>query len=101
MIDRLKREPAVVISIIAAAVLAALQSLIGNDVISADIGATLIGFIDNTSTPDVPLDGWGLLIVLGFLTRFFVTSAAAPAVKEGTTVTVITPAGEPNREITA
>jgi len=100
MIDRLKREPAVVIGIIGTVALAVIQSLSGQGVIGPDIAATVIGFIDNTATP-VPLDGWGLLLITGIVIRFFVTSASAPAVKEGTLVTVVTPPGEPNREIVA
>lgn len=39
--------------------------------------------------------------VLGFLTRKSVTPLAAPVIAEGTTVTVTTPAGVPDRVVTA
>lgn len=72
MFDRLKREPAVVIGIIAAAALATVQSLAGNEVISADLAATVQRALD-------PSSGWALPIIVGIITRFFVS----PATKVG------------------
>ena len=66
MLDRLKQEPAVVIGILAAAALAALNSLAGNGIIQQDFVDTLASAIDPTQ------GGWALPIILGFVTRFFV-----------------------------
>lgn len=93
MIDRLKREPAVVIGIIAAAALAVVQSLAGSGVVGQDVADT----IGKALAPD---GGWAVPIIVAVVTRFFVTSATAPTVKEGTEVTVLTPAGEPNKTVT-
>lgn len=68
MIDRLKREPAVVIGILFAAVLAVVQSLAGNGVIEPDIAATIGRALD-------PSSGWALPILAGIITRFFVSPA--------------------------
>lgn len=68
--DRLKREPAVVIGIIAAAVLATVQSLAGNGVIEADLAATVGRALD-------PQTGWAIPIVVGIITRYFVSPANA------------------------
>jgi hypothetical protein len=70
--DRLKREPAVVIGIIAAAVLATVQSLAGNGVIGADLAATVVRALD-------PATGWALPIIVGLITRYFVYSPDAVA----------------------
>lgn len=66
MLDRLRREPAVVIGILAAAVLAALRSLAGDGVIQPDFVDTVASAIDPTR------GGWALPIIVGFVTRFFV-----------------------------
>lgn len=68
MIDRIKNEPAVVIGIVFAAVLAAIQSLAGNGVIGADLAATIGRALD-------PQSGWALPIIVGIITRFFVSPA--------------------------
>lgn len=73
--NRIRREPAVVIGIVAAVALAVLQTLGGQGVLEPDLVATITGFFDNASTADVPLDGWGMPIVLGVITRFFVSPA--------------------------
>lgn len=71
MIDRIKREPAVVIGIIAAAALAAIQSLAGNGVIGQDVADT----IGKAFNPD---GGWAIPIIVAVITRFFVSPAAKP-----------------------
>jgi hypothetical protein len=71
MIARLKREPAVVIGIAAAAILAAVQSLGGNGVIRPDV-------VDSIANALNPTSGWALPIVIGFVTRWFVSPAAKP-----------------------
>jgi hypothetical protein len=68
IIARIKGEPAVVIGIVFAAVLAAIQSLAGNGVISGDIATTIGHAID-------PQTGWALPILVGVITRFFVSPA--------------------------
>lgn len=62
----IKREPAVVIGIVFAAVLAAIQSLAGDGVIGADLADTLGRALD-------PTTGWALPIIGGIITRFFVS----------------------------
>ena len=66
--DRLKREPAVLIGVIAAAILAVVQSLAGNEIITGDIAVT----IQNALSPE---SGWAIPIILGLITRFFVSPA--------------------------
>jgi len=92
MIDRLKREPVLVVSVLFAAAYAVVQTLNGSGVISPDIADTIGKAIN-------PEGGWLLPIVAGLIIRFFVTPTAAPVVKEGTEVTVVTPPGEPNRSV--
>lgn len=69
MIARIKNEPAVVIGILFAAALAAIQSLAGNGVISGDLTATIGRALD-------PQSGWALPILAGLITRFFVSPAS-------------------------
>jgi hypothetical protein len=93
MIDRLKREPVVIIGVVFAAAYAVIASLAGQGVIGQDIADTIGRAIN-------PEGGWLLPIVAALITRFFVTPTAAPVVKEGTEVTVVTPPGEPNKTVT-
>lgn len=74
-LDRLRKEPAVIIGILAATTLAVVQSLAGQGVITPDLATTITGFFDNAST-ELPMDGWGLPVILGLVTRFFVYSPA-------------------------
>lgn len=67
--DRLKREPAVVIGILASVVLAVITSLAGNGVISQDIAATIGKALDPSQ------GGWAIPIIVGIVTRFFVSPA--------------------------
>ena len=67
-----QREPAVWIGIIAAVLLALATQLAGNGLISSDLLATVQTAIDPTQ------GGWLLPIVLGLITRFFVSPAAKP-----------------------
>jgi hypothetical protein len=69
--DRLKREPAVVIGIVAAVILAVVQSLNGSGVLGADAADTISKALD-------PTTGWAIPIVLGIVTRFFVSPASKP-----------------------
>ena len=71
IIDKIKAEPAVVIGIIAACVLAVVQTLSGYGVIGPDIAATIGRALDPTS-------GWAIPIIVGVITRFFVSPAAKP-----------------------
>lgn len=70
LFERLKKEPAVLIGILAAAVLAAVKSLAGDGIVSGDI-AEMIG-----KAIDPAQGGWALPILSGFVTRFFVFSPA-------------------------
>lgn len=74
MLERLQKEPAVIIGIIAAAALAALNSLAGNGVIGQDVVDTIASAIDPTK------GGWAIPILVGFVTRFFVY--APPSVQK-------------------
>lgn len=74
LFDRLKSEPAVVIGILAAAVLAAVKSLAGDGILSGDI-ADMIG-----KALDPAQGGWALPIISGLITRFFVF--APPSVQK-------------------
>jgi hypothetical protein len=66
-IARLKNEPAVVIGIIGAAAVAAIQSLAGNEIIRPDIAATIGNLVGTLEQP-----GPIVLILAGIVTRFFV-----------------------------
>jgi len=70
MIARIRSEPAVVIGIIAAALLAALASLTGNGVIDPDVMTT----VERALNPD---GGWAIPIIVGIITRFFVSPATS------------------------
>lgn len=65
----LKKEPAVIIGVLAACVLAVVQTLAGEGVIGADLSDTVTKALD-------PTTGWALPIILGIVTRFFVYSPA-------------------------
>lgn len=80
ILARLRNEPAVVIGVIAAAVMAGLQYASGAELVSADVVASVGRFFDNPTTAEVPLDGWGTTIVVGIITRFFVSPASKPGV---------------------
>jgi hypothetical protein len=74
LLIRLQKEPAVIIGILAAAVLAAVQSLSGNGILSGDV-ADMIG-----KAIDPAQGGWALPILSGLVTRFFVF--APPSVQK-------------------
>jgi len=61
--------PAILVGAIAAALLAAIQSLAGDGVIGEDVLATVAGALDPTK------GGWLLPLLIGALTRFFVSPA--------------------------
>jgi len=63
----LNKEPAVLIGILFAAVLAVVQVLSGEGIIGADIADTISKALD-------PTTGWALPIIIGLVTRFFVFS---------------------------
>lgn len=65
-----QREPAVWVGIIAALVLAIVTSLAGSGIIGADILSTVQKALDPTQ------GGWALPIIIGIITRFFVSPAA-------------------------
>lgn len=69
MLAKLKNEPAVVIGVLAAALLAALQSLAGHGAIRPDIVDTIAKALDPGQ------GGWAIPIIVGFVTRFFVSPA--------------------------
>jgi len=65
MLDRLKREPAVIIGVLAAAALAVVQQLGGASLLDGSV-------VDWVTRALNPTDGWALPIILGLITRFFV-----------------------------
>ena len=71
MLDKIKAEPAVGIGIVAACGLAVVQTLAGSGVIGDDIAGTIGRALDPTS-------GWALPIIIGLVTRFFVSPAEKP-----------------------
>jgi hypothetical protein len=64
------REPAVIVGIGAAVVLAVIQTLVGKGVLSPDIGTTIGQALDPTQ------GGWAIPIIVGIVTRFAVYSPA-------------------------
>ena len=70
IIARIKAEPAVAIGTLAAVALAVVQTLAGRGVIGPDIADTVLRALD-------PQAGWALPIILGIVTRFFVSPARA------------------------
>lgn len=80
MLARLKKEPAVIIAILGAAVLAAVQQASGAELISPDLATTIANLIDNPATPEVPFDGTAMVILIGVVTRFFVSPASKPGI---------------------
>ena len=68
--SRLKREPALLIGLIATVILGAVQYASGNALIGADLAATVQSAID-------PTTGWAIPLILGFITRFFVSPATS------------------------
>lgn len=71
LIDKIKSEPAVVIGVVAACVLAVVQTLSGYGVIGPDLAATFGRALD-------PTTGWAIPIVVGLITRLFVSPAQKP-----------------------
>ena len=67
MLDKIKREPAVIIGILAAVVLAVVQTLGGHGILSGSVVDVVTRALD-------PNSGWLIPVVLGLITRFFVTS---------------------------
>ena len=86
LFDRLKKEPAVVIGILAAAVLAAVKSLAGDGILAGDVADWIGKALD-------PQGGWALPIILAGVTRFFVFSPAK--VQEIANASTYLPAGTP------
>ncbi len=68
IIEVIRNNPAVVVGVIFSAALAAIQSLAGNEVISPDLAASVGKALD-------PQSGWALPIVVGLITRLFVSKA--------------------------
>lgn len=64
----IRKEPAVVIGILAAVVLAVVNTLTGQGVLDPDIGVTIGKAIDPAQ------GGWAIPILVGVVTRFFVYS---------------------------
>jgi hypothetical protein len=68
----MKREPAVIIGILASALYAAVLSLTGSGVIGSDVAATIGLMIDPAQ------GGWLLPIIVALITRIFVSPAERP-----------------------
>lgn len=71
IIAKIKGEPAFVIGTVAAVILAVLQTLAGRGIVGTDVLDTVARAID-------PTTGWAIPIILGFVTRFFVSPAEKP-----------------------
>ena len=69
--SRLRKEPALLIGLVATVILAAVQYASGNLLISTDLAGTIQNAID-------PTTGWAIPIILGFITRWFVSPATSP-----------------------
>lgn len=65
---RIKAEPAVVIGILAAAILAGVQVAAGHDLVSGSVVDWVTKALD-------PNGGWAIPILVGIVTRFFVSPA--------------------------
>jgi len=90
------RQPAFWIGLLVTLILGAVQTLLGEGVIS-DVAAGKV--------TDIVTAVGGVLVLLapliaGLLIKPVVTPTAAPALPEGTSVTVITPPGEANSQVT-
>ncbi len=81
ILDRIRKEPAVVIGILAACILAVVNTLAGQGVIGTDVADTIGRAIDPNALPN---GGWALPIVVGLVTRFFVYSPPTVAVVAAT-----------------
>lgn len=68
LIAKIKAEPAVAIGIVAAVVLAVVQTLGGHGVLSGNV----VDWFTNALDPNA---GWAIPIVVGLVTRFFVSPA--------------------------
>lgn len=79
-------NPVRVVGIITAVVIAILQALSTEGVISGDLVVNLVNIITILSP-----------IIAAEIARRFVTPVAKPSLPAGTKVEVITPEGEPNR----
>ena len=82
IIDKIRHEPAVVIGVIAAVILAVVQTLGGHDILSGSVVDWFTRALD-------PNTGWLIPVILGIITRFFVTSNASHA--EQVTTALYTP----------
>ena len=87
ILDRLKKEPAIVIGILAAAILAAVKSLTGDGILGSDV-ADMIG-----KAIDPAQGGYLLPILSGIVTRFFVY--APPSVQKIADAATYQKAGTP------
>lgn len=76
IIARLKNEPAVVVSVVGAVLLAGAQTLAGHQVIGADIPDTIARAFD-------PDGGWAYVVLLGIITRAFVYGPGTVAAIRG------------------
>lgn len=68
MLERIKREPAVLIGVLAAVVLATVQQLAGHGLLSGTV-------LDWVTRAFDPTSGWAIPIIVGIITRFFVSPA--------------------------
>lgn len=73
IIDRLKKEPALVIGFLAAAILAGVQYANGHDLLPGGV----LDWVTNALDPN---SGWAIPILVGLVTRFFVSPASEPGV---------------------
>ena len=67
--DRIRNEPAVIIGVLAAGVLAAVQAAGGQNL----VGANVVDFVAKALDPN---GGWAIPVIVAIITRFFVSPAA-------------------------
>jgi hypothetical protein len=91
------REPAFWIGVIVTLILGVLQTLTGNGLISEVAAGKATDIVNSTAQLLVLLAP----LIAGIVIRTQVTPSSAPAVDQGTTVTVITPGDAPNTTMVA
>ena len=67
--DRIRNEPAVVIGVLAAGILAAVQAAGGQNLVGTDV----VSFVSRALDPN---GGWAIPVIVAIITRFFVSPAA-------------------------
>ena len=91
------REPAFWIGLAVTLILGVVQTLAGNGLISDVVAGKTTDIVNSLAQLLVLIAP----LIAGIVIRGQVTPTSAPAVDQGTVVTVITPEGQPNRTMVA